>query len=124
MFELMNELARRMEARTALFPALNVWEEADRFVLVAELPGVKPEALDVSVVDGRLVIKGSRPTAVSEAGSYLCRERVSGDFLRSVELPGGVDAAAVEAELRDGLLTIALPKAEAAKPRRITVRNA
>lgn len=119
MFELMNELARRMETDLPVYPALNLWEDADRFVVEAELPGVKPEAVDIQVVDGVLTLKASRETPDA---AYLRRERMSGAFVRSIELPAGVDADRVEAALRDGILTITLPKAEAAKPRRIPVK--
>lgn len=124
MFDLVNELARRMETAAPVYPALNLWEDADRFVLEAELPGMKPHDVEVSVVDGLLAIKGVRPAEVSETGAFLCRERAFGAFTRAVEVPAGVDAGGVEATLRDGILTVVLPKAEAAKPRRIPVKMA
>lgn len=119
MFELVNELARRMESGLPVYPALNLWEDAERFIVEAELPGVKPEAVDVQVVDGALTLKAVRE---NEAAAFLRRERMSGAFARTIELPAGVDAERVEASLRDGVLTIILPKAEAAKPRRIPVK--
>ena len=122
MFDLMNELARRIEEQGSVFPALNLWEDAERFVLEAELPGVKADGLDVSVVDDVLSIKGTRPVPASETGGFLRRERRSGGFVRTIGLPAGVNASGVEATLRDGLLTVTLPKAEAAKPRRIPVK--
>jgi HSP20 family protein len=122
MFELMNELARRMDAGIAVYPPVNLWEDADRYVLEAELPGVKAEAVEVAVVDGVLSIKGARDAGAPEAGGFLRRERICGAFARSIELPPGVDSTAVQASLREGLLTVTLPKAEAAKPRRVPVK--
>lgn len=122
MFDLMNQLARQIESHVGVFPALNLWEDADRYVLEAELPGIKADGVEVSVVDDVLTLQGTRPAAAPEAGGFLRRERAAGAFARSIQLPAGVDASQVEATLRDGVLTVVLPKAETAKPRRIPVK--
>ncbi len=102
-------------------PLMNVWEKDDAVMVEMELPGVKSEQLDVSVVGNELTVKVDRPDTAQEGATYHRRERPVGRFTRLLRLPTEVDAARVEAELRNGVLTITLPKAEKAKPRRITV---
>jgi HSP20 family protein len=114
-------------------PRLNVWDENDTIVAEAEVPGLKPEDLDVSVVGDQLTIKGRRESTVEsghkdgekngndKAPAYHRRERTVGEFLRTVTLPVEVNADNVRATLVHGVLTIKLPKAEKAKPRKITV---
>jgi HSP20 family protein len=104
------------------FPALNVWDEGEELVAEAELPGLKGENLEVTVVGSELTIKGDRPADVREGVSYHRRERGVGAFTRLVHLPVEVDGDRVQATLHDGVLTIRLPKAEAAKPRKIVVQ--
>lgn len=111
--------------RTArMFPALNVWEREDELYVEAELPGIRTDDLDISVVGHQLVLKGRRPDFQPEEGvSFHRRERGVGEFVRAVELPVEVNADGVEAKLTDGVLLITLPKAEAAKPRKIEVKG-
>jgi HSP20 family protein len=110
--------------RTRAFPALNVWEDGDNLYVEAELPGVKSESLDVTVVGDELTIKGER-SAISEDGvTYHRRERGTGSFTRVVRLPVDVDANQVDASLANGVLLIKLPKSEAAKPRKVQVKAA
>jgi HSP20 family protein len=104
------------------FPAINVWDEGEALVAEAELPGLKHEELDISVVGSELTIKGERKPVTEEGMSYHRRERGTGAFTRVLRLPVEVDAERVEATLRDGVLTIRMPKAEAAKPRKINVQ--
>ena len=106
------------------FPALNVWEEKDHFCAEAEVPGFKNEDLDISVVGNELTIKGNRqePSPEKET-TFHRRERGVGTFTRVVRLPVEIDAAHVEANLRDGVLTVTLPKSEAARPRKINVQT-
>jgi HSP20 family protein len=109
---------------TRAFPALNVWERENELCVEAELPGLKSEDVDVSVVGQQLVIKGRRANFEPEAGvAFHRRERAAGDFARNIDLPVDVDANRVEAKLADGVLLITLPKAEAAKPRKIQVKS-
>ena len=106
--------------------AANLWESPDAFHLEMELPGVKPEQLDVSVVNDELTIKVDRPNAGKDAEkeevTYHRRERPAGSFTRTIRLPADVDAAKVEAELQQGVLTLRLPKAESALPHKVHVR--
>lgn len=107
-----------------MFPALNVWEREGELYVEAELPGIRGDDLDISVVGKQLTIRGRRPDFQLEEGvSFHRRERGVGEFLRVLELPLDVDPDAVQAKLADGVLLITLPKAEAAKPRKIEVKS-
>lgn len=102
-------------------PAVNVWEREDALMVEMEVPGVKSEQVDVSVAGGELSIKITRPDAAQPGITFHRRERPVGSFGRVLRLPLEVDANRVEADLRDGVLTITLPKAESSKPRKINV---
>lgn len=105
------------------FPALNVWEDNDCVYVEAELPGVAMEDIEINVVGGELAIKGARRPLNGGNGNrtYHRHERAVGEFSRFLTLPDAIDADRVEAVLKNGVLSIKLPKAEAAKPRRIQV---
>ncbi|MBZ0292524.1 MAG: Hsp20/alpha crystallin family protein [Anaerolineae bacterium] len=105
--------------------ALDVHEDGDHFVVHTDLPGVKPENIQVQVHDGLLTIEAEIPEHVIEDDKTrsLVRERRYGRFSRSVQLPQSVDNEHVEAEYADGVLTLTLPKAEDAKPRSIPVKS-
>jgi HSP20 family protein len=105
-------------------PAVNVWERPDALLVEIEAPGIKTEQLEISVAGGELTIKIQRPEPAAEGVTYHRRERPVGTLSRVVRLPIEVNADKVEAELRDGVLTITLPKAESAKPRKIDVVGA
>jgi HSP20 family protein len=102
-------------------PALNVWETESDLWAEAELPGVAQDQLEISVVGGELTIKGERQAPKHGESMFHRRERSSGKFSRTVRLPMEVDADRVQARLKDGVLTVQLPKAEVAKPRKIKV---
>lgn len=104
-------------------PAANVWEQGDALQIEMELPGVKNDQVDISVAGGELSVKIDRPEIAQEGVTYHRRERAVGSFSRTLKLPLEVDANRVEAELRDGVLLITLPKAESAKPRKINVAS-
>jgi HSP20 family protein len=103
-------------------PAVDVFEKADRFVVKAELPGMKEEDIDVSVVGDTLSIKGEKKTEteVKEEDYYRC-ERSYGSFYRSIPLPPNVDANKIEASFDDGVLEVALLKSAKVKPKKIAV---
>ncbi len=102
------------------FPALNVWQTEQDVFVEAELPGVTHEQLDISVLSGQLTLRGERRPS-GEQQTWHRRERTFGAFERTLRLPADVNADKVEAKLEHGVLTIRLPKAEAAKPRKISV---
>lgn len=103
-------------------PAIEIFEKEDKYVVKAELPGMKEEDVDISVADDTLTIKGERKTEneVKEEDYYCC-ERSYGSFFRSIHLPSNVDAKKIEATYEDGLLEISLPKATEAKPKKVKV---
>lgn len=103
------------------YPAVNIWESGDAVFAEAEVPGLKNEDLELSVIGNQLVIKGRRPQLDPKGVSFHRRERGIGEFSRELRLPAEVDAAGVQASLRDGVLQVTLPKAAAAKPRKIKV---
>lgn len=108
-------------ARTA-FPAVNLYETDDAYVLTAELPGVAPDALEVSL-EGSTVTLGGERKALSEEGASVHRsERPAGTFRRAIDLPVPIDGEKVEAVHRHGVLTLRLPKAAEHRPRQITVK--
>jgi HSP20 family protein len=102
-------------------PAANVWERDDAILVEMEIPGVKQEHLDLTVVENELTVKVERPELEEGKATFHRRERPTGGFVRTLRLPSAVDASQVEAELRNGVLTITLPKALSAKPRKIQV---
>ena len=108
-------------AGTGAFPLVNVFNDGEDFVLVAELPGVKKEDLDIQVRGDTVRIQGKKSIAYDEAASAHRRERAAGQFDRTLTLPAELDTAKVSAEYRDGVLTLRLPRAESAKPRTVTI---
>lgn len=113
----------RLVAPSGVFPAINLTENAEAYFIRAELPGMKAADLDIQVVGKNLTIAGERKIpSEGEAVRYHRREREAGKFSRIIGLPGDIDAEKVEAKMANGLLTIAVPKAAAAKPRQITIK--
>lgn len=108
-------------------PALDVSERRDAYVVHAELPGVPADQLDISFEQNVLTIRGSKPAAFDTQNDGEIRvfvgERVNGSFERSVRLPEFVDPDRIEAELANGLLTVTVPKAQAAQARKISIRG-
>jgi len=102
-------------------PSINLWETGDAVVAEAELPGVRQDQIEISVVGNELTIKVERPELEKEGVTFHRRERPSGSFVRVVRLPAEVDANQVQADLCNGVLTVTLPKAESARPRKIHV---
>jgi HSP20 family protein len=108
---------------TAWAPALDISERKDAYLVTVELPGLKPEDLDITMEDGLLTIQGERQfTAESSEQQFHRVERRYGAFRRSITLPAHVLAEQIEASFEDGVLQILVPKAEEAKPKRIQVR--
>lgn len=103
-------------------PAVNVWEDDQSLFVETELPGLSLADIDVTVMGNELTIKGERKETLPENATYHRRERTVGAFARTMSLPVEIDAGRVTATLKDGVLMITLPKAEAAKPRRIEVK--
>ena len=105
-------------------PAVDIKEENDRFVLHADIPGVNPEDIDVSMEDGVLTIKGEKQTETkTEKEGYKRIERTSGSFYRRFSLPDTADSEAVTAKSKHGVLEIVIPKREAVQPKKISVTS-
>jgi len=103
-------------------PAIDVFEKDDRFIVKAELPGMREEDVDVSVVGDTLNIKGERKTETEvKEEDYYCCERSYGGFFRSIGLPSNVDADKIEANYEEGVLEVSLPKTAEVKPTKIPV---
>jgi HSP20 family protein len=104
-------------------PLLNVWEDDQALYVDADLPGIDPARLDVTVTEGnQLSIQGERAAPEIQGAVWVRQERPSGQFVRTVTLPALVDADRVEAKYEHGVLRLTLPKSEAAKPRKIQVQ--
>ena len=106
-----------------VFPLTNVTEDNENYYVRAELPGIKPDELDIQVAAAGISISGERKISAEGNGAkYHRREREAGKFSRLINLPGEVDVNKVEASMENGILKVTIPKSEAAKPRQITVK--
>ena len=105
-------------------PSLDLYEAPTELVLVADLPGVDPASIDLSLTGNVLTLRGEKAQVGVEAGHLRARERPSGSFHRQVTLTDEVDFDRVLAESKNGVLTVRMPKRETAKPRTITIRPA
>jgi HSP20 family protein len=112
------------ESAAGVFPPMNVSEDAEHYYVRALIPGVEADQLNVSMVNQTISVSGTRQSANEKDASYHRKERVEGAFSRSMTLPTAFDGARVEAKYVDGILTLTLPKPEAAKPRRVNVTTA
>jgi HSP20 family protein len=109
-------------------PALDVLEKRDAYIVIAELPGVSQSAVELSFEQNVLTIRGEKrslfdPAEHGELRVYAA-ERVTGAFARAIRLPEFVDSDRITAELRDGVLTVTVPKAAAAQARKIEIKPA
>jgi HSP20 family protein len=117
-----NLLYPEAPSRGTKFPAVNVWEDESNVYVECEIPGVRKEQLDLSVVGRKLTISGERTRPESEDVRRHRTERPEGAFTREVTLPRAVNPEAIEARLESGILTVTLPRSEAEKPRKIVVK--
>lgn len=110
-------------AGAGVFPLINLTEDKENYFVRAELPGLSAAEINISVTGRNLSISGERKIPTEEENvRYHRRERDAGTFSRIIALPGEVDADKVAASHVNGILTVVIPKAEAAKPKQITVR--
>jgi HSP20 family protein len=111
-----------VEESTAFFPAFEVKETPEAFAIKADLPGVKPEDVEVSLAANRLMIRGKREAEKEEKGdAFYVIERDYGAFMRSFMMPDGVDVEHIRADLKDGVLALVLPKKPEVLPKKIDV---
>jgi HSP20 family protein len=109
----------------AWLPAVDIYENEQNIVLKAELPGVDPKDVEATVHEGTLYLKGERKYEKElKEENYHHVERAYGSFARSFELPASVDADKVQAEFKDGVLTLTVPKKEEAKAKKIKISAA
>lgn len=123
-FERLNRAAGLVPATAGEFPAVNVWADGDNATLTAELPGIDPAEVDISVMGKTVMLKASRRADESRDGdSYHRRERWCGQFNRSIDLPYTIDATQVQANFSRGVLHLTLPRAEEEKPKKIAIKS-
>ncbi len=103
------------------FPPVNVFSEGDDYVVVAEMPGVKKEDLDVQVKGDTVRIQGKKVVETAGEVSVHRRERAGGQFDRTLSFPAQLDSAKAAADYRDGVLTLRLPRADSEKPRTVAI---
>jgi len=118
------DLAWPLSGERYWWPAVDVVETDDEVIVKAELPGMKSEDIEISVLNNTLTLSGEKKESQEEKGKgYYHVERRYGKFRRDIPLPTSVDADRVEAKFKDGVLTVTLPKTEQAKPKRIEVKT-
>lgn len=114
--------------RTTWVPAMDIAERADGYTIQVDLPGVSPDQVELNFEQNVLTVRGTKPSALDakaeEEYRLHARERVSGAFERALRLPESVDADSIEAAFDNGVLTVTIPKAKAAQPRKIAIRGA
>ena len=106
------------------YPLINLLEDKDHLYIEALTPGVDPQSLNVTVMQNRLTVSGEKTRIAGDIKSeaFHRSERASGKFVRTVDLPAEVNEASIQAEYKNGLLLVTLPKAEKAKPKQINVK--
>jgi HSP20 family protein len=120
--EAVGERVRRASSGVS-FPAINIWQSEDGFRLIAEVPGLSADDLDITVTDDTVTIKGARPQEPLEEGETLIREeRASQPFSRAVKLPCEVDPQQASATYEKGVLTLTLNRPAQHKPKKVAVR--
>src|SRR5689334_14814798 len=109
---------------TTWVPRVDIHEEKDRFVVLADVPGVEPKDIDVTADNGVLTVRGERRSEKRETeNGYERIERVSGSFVRRFKLPDGANTESITAKQTNGVLEVTIPKTPAAQPRRITING-
>jgi len=111
------------EADRAIVPAVNVEENTENFIITAELPGLGKDDIHIMLENNRLTLSGEKKVEEKQdEKNYHRFERRYGKFIRRFDLPGVVDQKKIDAEFRNGILEITIPKAEEAKPRLIEIK--
>jgi HSP20 family protein len=132
-FDALFNLQRAVDARLASdwlqdqtasqgpFPPINVFQQGDDLLAIVELPGVEKSSLEVQAKENTIRIAGKKVISYPEDVSVHRRERISGEFDRTLSFPVQVDPDRIKAEYRDGILALSLPRSEREKPRTITI---
>jgi len=108
---------------SGVFPPIMVREDGDKICIEAEIPGIRAEDIDISVHGRSLTLTGERKPEEAQNVNYHRRERKWGIFRKAVTLPDDVNTEGIQAECKNGVLKIVLPKAEQAKPRKIEIKS-
>jgi HSP20 family protein len=107
------------------YPLINLLEDKDNFYVEALTPGADPQSLNITATQNRLTLSGEKGSVGDiKLEAFHRNERASGKFVRTVDLPGEIDETQIQAEYKNGLLVVTLPKAEKAKPKQISVKVA
>ncbi len=114
---------RLAEPVSTLVPLMNVEELKDQYRITLEVPGMEKDDIDISIKDDVLTISGEKKEDFKEEGTLFRRERWFGKFTRSLTLPNDADIEKIEAEYKNGVLTINIPKSETAKGKKIQVKT-
>jgi len=109
-----------MAENQVYFP-VDVKESDDIFIITAMLPGLKPEDVEIQIVNETVTLKGEFKTDIDEKATYILQERPSGKFCRTITLSDMVNASKAEAKMENGILTLRIPKVEEAKPKMIKI---
>ena len=132
-FDVLVGLQRALEARRASdwlrdattsmgpYPPINVFQQGDDFVAIIELPGVSKSDLEIQAQENTIRIAGKKSISYDEGVSIHRRERISGEFDRTLTLPVEIDPDGIKAEYRDGVLALSLPRSERDRPRTIRI---
>ena len=102
---------------------MDLYRDGDNYMVAVDLPGVDPASIDIDVDDRTLTIRAERAAKVSQEVQWLSRERAMGTFARQLTLGHGLATDQITAEYTDGVLTLTIPVAEAAKPRKVEVKH-
>jgi HSP20 family protein len=117
-----NETPARAERQEYVLPEVNIFEEKDGYTLEAEMPGVSKDGIEVLLEGNELTIVGPRERSLV-TGQLIFRESQSADYRRVFELDPAIDTSRIVARMNQGVLTLALPKSEEVKPRKIVVND-
>ena len=121
---LFGDLSPSRVATAPSYPAINVWTDENSALIIAEIPGISQEDIEINVTGDTLTIRGERePDELPEDARYHRQERSFGKFNRNIQLPYTVDVDNVVANFKSGILEIVLPRIEAEKPKKITVKT-
>lgn len=104
------------------YPRMNLSEDDANYYVEALVPGIDPESLDLNLMRGALTLSGERKEGENEGCTWHRHERGAGKFMRTIELPDSIDNTKVDAECRNGVLLITLPKPQSEQPKKISVR--